>query len=100
MSRPGNCYDNAAMESFWSNLKRALVHRGQFVTRADGAERNLESKLFRVVQCVSRFKNLNQRFLFLDGRPFQFIQCAETAGGKSGFHAELIRRIVEAHEEE
>jgi putative transposase len=21
MSRPGNCYDNAAMESFWSNLK-------------------------------------------------------------------------------
>ena len=22
MSRPGNCYDNAAMESFWSSLKR------------------------------------------------------------------------------
>jgi putative transposase len=21
MSRPGNCYDNAAMESFWSTLK-------------------------------------------------------------------------------
>jgi putative transposase len=32
MSRPGNCYDNAAMESFWSSLKRELMHRCQFVT--------------------------------------------------------------------
>ena len=29
MSRPGNCYDNAVMESFWSSLKRELVHRCQ-----------------------------------------------------------------------
>ena len=35
MSRPGNCYDNAAMESFWSSLKRELVHRCEFATRAD-----------------------------------------------------------------
>jgi putative transposase len=35
MSRPGNCYDNAAMESFWSSLKRELVHRREFATRAD-----------------------------------------------------------------
>ena len=35
MSRPGNCYDNAAMESFWSSLKRELVHRCQFATRAE-----------------------------------------------------------------
>lgn len=34
MSRPGNCYDNAAMESFWSSLKRELVHRCLFATRA------------------------------------------------------------------
>ena len=34
MSRRGNCYDNAAMESFWSSLKRELVHRCQFATRA------------------------------------------------------------------
>jgi putative transposase len=34
MSRRGNCYDNAAMESFWSTLKRDLVHRCQFATRA------------------------------------------------------------------
>jgi transposase InsO family protein len=35
MSRAGNCYDNAAMESFWSSLKRELVHRCQFATRAE-----------------------------------------------------------------
>lgn len=26
MSRKGNCHDNAMMESFWSNLKRELIH--------------------------------------------------------------------------
>jgi putative transposase len=30
MSRRGNCYDNAAMESFWSTLKTELVHRCTF----------------------------------------------------------------------
>ena len=34
MSRKGNCYDNAAMESFWSTLKRELVYRCRFQTRA------------------------------------------------------------------
>jgi transposase InsO family protein len=34
MSRRGNGYDNAAMESFWSALKRELVHRRHFATRA------------------------------------------------------------------
>ena len=35
MSRLGNCYENAAMESFWSSLKRERVHRRQFATRAE-----------------------------------------------------------------
>ncbi len=35
MSRRGNCYDNAAMESFWSSLKNKLVDRHRFATRAD-----------------------------------------------------------------
>jgi transposase InsO family protein len=33
MSRAGNCYDNAAMESFWSRLKTELVHRRDFASR-------------------------------------------------------------------
>jgi putative transposase len=34
MSRKGNCYDNATMESFWSTLKLELIYRRNFATRA------------------------------------------------------------------
>ena len=34
MSRAGNCYDNAAMESFWSTLKLELIYRLNLTTRA------------------------------------------------------------------
>lgn len=33
MSRKGNCWDNAVSESFFSNLKRELVHHERFKTR-------------------------------------------------------------------
>lgn len=33
MSRVGNCYDNAAMESFWGSLKTEHVYRREFVSR-------------------------------------------------------------------
>jgi putative transposase len=32
MSRAGNCYDNAVMESFWGKLKSELVHRRKFTS--------------------------------------------------------------------
>jgi putative transposase len=35
MSRRGNCYDNATMESFWSTLKLELVYRRHFATRSE-----------------------------------------------------------------
>jgi putative transposase len=34
MSRPGNCYDNAHIESFWSSLKYELIYRTRFDSRA------------------------------------------------------------------
>jgi putative transposase len=33
MSRKACCYDNAAMESFWSTLKLELIYRSEFQTR-------------------------------------------------------------------
>jgi putative transposase len=33
MSRKGNCWDNAPMESFWGTLKTELVHHRRFATR-------------------------------------------------------------------
>lgn len=35
MSRKGNCYDNAPMESFWGTLKNELVHHRRYTTRAE-----------------------------------------------------------------
>jgi transposase InsO family protein len=34
MSRKGNCYDNAFIESFWSSLKYELVYHRRFATLA------------------------------------------------------------------
>ncbi len=35
MSRKGNCYDNAFIESFWSSLKYETVYRRKYATRAE-----------------------------------------------------------------
>ena len=35
MSRRGNCWDNAPMESFFASLKKELVHDADFATRAE-----------------------------------------------------------------
>ena len=34
MSRRGNCYDNAPMESFWASLKKEQVYHQHYRTRA------------------------------------------------------------------
>ena len=46
MSRKGNCYDNASMESFWSTLKLELVFRRDFVSR-----RQAQSQIFDYIEC-------------------------------------------------
>jgi putative transposase len=33
MSRKGDCWDNAPMESFWGTLKNELVHHRKYFTR-------------------------------------------------------------------
>jgi transposase InsO family protein len=45
MSRKGNCYDNAAMESFWSTLKLELAYRRTFNTRAQA-----QSEIFDYIE--------------------------------------------------
>jgi transposase InsO family protein len=38
MSRKGNCYDNAYIESFWSSLKYETVYRCKYATRAEARQ--------------------------------------------------------------
>ena len=45
MSRRGNCWDNAPMESFFASLKKELVHHEKYATRADA-----RSSLFEYIE--------------------------------------------------
>jgi len=45
MSRKGNCYDNAAIESFWSTLKLELIYRRSFDTRV-----HAQSEIFDYIE--------------------------------------------------
>jgi putative transposase len=38
MSRRGNCFDNAPMESFWGTLKQELVHHRHYKTRQEAIQ--------------------------------------------------------------
>ena len=42
MSRRGNCYDNAPVESFWGTLKTELVHHRRYEARANAAREIME----------------------------------------------------------
>jgi transposase InsO family protein len=46
MSRAGDCYDNAAMESFWGTLKTELVYQQQYATREEARQ-----SIFRYIEC-------------------------------------------------
>ncbi len=38
MSRKGNCYDNAPMESFWGTLKSELVYHRRYISRQEAIQ--------------------------------------------------------------
>jgi putative transposase len=46
MSRAGNCYDNAAMESFWGTLKTELVYQRKYRTKEEARQ-----SIFKYIEC-------------------------------------------------
>lgn len=46
MSRRGNCYDNAPMETFWASLKKEQVHHQHYITRAQA-----KADIFDYIEC-------------------------------------------------
>lgn len=60
LSRHGNCYDNAVTESFFATLRKELVHRTTFATRAQ-AERE-------VIAFIEGWYNRRRRHSALDYR--------------------------------
>ncbi len=46
MSRRGNCYDNAPMESFWASLKKEQVHHQHYAARDEA-----RADIFDYIEC-------------------------------------------------
>jgi len=67
MSRRGNCYDNAPMESFWGTLKNELVHHRRYETR--------EQARREIAEYIEIFYNRQRRHSRLRNRsPVAFAQ--------------------------
>ena len=53
MSRKGDCYDNAPMESFWGTLKNELIHHRRYKTR--------EQAILEITEYIEVFYNRQRR---------------------------------------
>ena len=62
MSRRGNCYDNAPMESFWGSLKNELLYQRRFATRAQARLRRKEKALAETTALLVLQKKLDAIF--------------------------------------
>ena len=66
MSRRGNCYDNAAMESFWSTLKLELVYRTRFHNHA-----HARSELFDYIETFYNRQRAHSALAYLSPIDFE-----------------------------
>lgn len=72
MSGKGNCYDNAAMESFFHSLKTEWVHHKKYVTRQEA-----KTSLFEYIEM---FYNRKRRHSYLNQiAPMQFEEQVNAA---------------------
>jgi len=69
MSRKGNCWDNAPMESFFATLKKELVHHERYQTRTE-ARHSLFEYIEVFYNRVRRHSALNYQ------SPTQFAEAA------------------------
>ena len=65
MSRKGNCYDNAVVESFFSTLKNELVHERDYPSRADAY-----AEIFEFIEIFYNRQRIHQSLN--DVSPVQF----------------------------
>jgi len=65
MSRKGNCYDNAVVESFFSTLKNELVHERDYHTREEA-----QAEVFEFIEVFYNRQRLHQALGYVS--PVQF----------------------------
>jgi putative transposase len=71
MSRRGNCWDNAAMESFFSTLKTERLGRRQYRTRNE-----LRADVFDYIERFYNPKRRHSTIGYISPVQFENLQCA------------------------
>jgi len=66
MSRPGNCYDNAVVESFFGTFKTELVHRTRYRTRKEA-----RSSIFEWIECWYNRRRRHSSLGYLSPEAFE-----------------------------
>lgn len=73
MSRKGNCWDNAPVESFFGTLKQELVHRHSFATR-EGARQ----KIFHYIEVWYNRKRRHSSLAYVSPAEFEEKELRKT----------------------
>ena len=66
MSRPGNCYDNAVVESFWGKLKTEMVYHEHFATKAQA-----RAAVFEYIEMFYNRRRLHAALDYLSPEAFE-----------------------------
>lgn len=69
MSRKGNCYDNAVVESFFSTLKNELVHDRRYLTRDEA-----RAEIFEFIEVFYNRQRLHQSLDYVSPAEFEVRQ--------------------------
>ena len=70
MSRRGNCYDNAVIESFWHSLKNELIHRQHLVSRDQA-----KAMIFDYIEVFYNRTRLHSSLGYLSPEAFEAIHA-------------------------
>jgi len=73
MSRKGNCWDNAPMESFFSTLKMELVHQRRYATREQA-----RAEIFEFIEVWYNRERLHSSLGYLSPVAFEATMTTET----------------------
>lgn len=81
MSRRGNCYDNAVVESFFSNLKNELVHHRRFANRQEA-----RAEIFDYVELFYNRQRAHSSLRFLSPAEYENVSrvVLQTCPGNQG----------------
>jgi transposase InsO family protein len=66
MSRTGNCYDNAMVESFWGKLKSEMTHHERFTTKAQA-----HAAVFEYIEVFYNRQRLHASLGYLSPEQFE-----------------------------